>query len=172
MTATRLLLARVEAPEPIGTVHLASDGASLVALDFGTPEARFLALLRPRFGDVAFDEADDPGGFASAVRAYFAGRFDALRDVPADGGGTLFQRRVWAMLREIPPGETRSYGELARRLDMPGAARAVGAANGRNPVNLVVPCHRVIGGSGDLTGYGGGVERKRWLLTFERDVAR
>jgi methylated-DNA-[protein]-cysteine S-methyltransferase len=169
MTGPRLLLARVEAPAPIGTVHLVSDGRSLLALDFGRPEERLLELLRRRLGDaLAFAEAEDPQGFASALRAYFSGRIDALRDLPADGGGTPFQRRVWSALRQIPPGETRSYGELASRLGMPGAARAVGAANARNPVNLVVPCHRVIGGMGALTGYGGGIARKQWLLALER----
>ena len=166
----RILLARVEAaPAPIGPVLLASDGHSLLALDFGAPEERLIRLLRARFGpDVTLREADDPQGFASAVRAYFAGDLAALDRMPADGGGTLFQRRVWAALREIPAGQTRSYGEIASRLGIPGAARAVGAANGRNPVNLVVPCHRVVGSSGDLTGYGGGIERKRWLLAHER----
>ncbi len=166
----RILLARVEAaPAPIGPVLLVSDGHSLLALDFGAPEERLIRLLRARFGpDVTLREADDPQGFASAVRAYFAGDLAALDRMPADGGGTLFQRRVWAALREIPAGQTRSYGEIASRLGIPGAARAVGAANGRNPVNLVVPCHRVVGSSGDLTGYGGGIERKRWLLAHER----
>lgn len=170
MNPPRLLLARVEAaPAPIGPVLLASDGRSLLALDFGAPEERLIRLLRARFGPgVALREADDPQGFASAVRAYFAGDLAALDRLPADGGGTPFQRRVWAALREIPPGQTCSYGEIAIRLGLPGAARAVGAANGRNPVNLVVPCHRVVSSSGDLTGYGGGIERKRWLLAHER----
>jgi methylated-DNA-[protein]-cysteine S-methyltransferase len=173
MSAVRLRLGHLEAPAPIGTVLLVSDGSRLVALDFGLPEERLLALLRARFGTgVAFEEAADPQGFAAAVRAYFDGRLGALMDIPVDGGGTPFQRRVWAALREIPPGETRSYGELARHLGLPGAARAVGAANGRNPVSLVVPCHRVVGGAGGLVGYGGGIERKRWLLAHERGAGR
>lgn len=169
---TRLLLARVPAPEPIGPVLLAAteDGV-LVALDFGAPEDRMLALLRTRFGpDVALVDADDPGGLASAVRAYFGGAVTALDQVPVDGGGTPFQRRVWAALREIPAGETRSYGQIAARIGRPGASRAVGMANSQNPINLAVPCHRVIGSTGTLTGYGGGIERKRWLLAHERET--
>ncbi len=171
MNPPLLLLARVEAPAPIGPVLLASDGSSLVALDFGMPEERLHGLLHARFGQgVALKEADDPQGFASAVRAYFAGRLDALDQLPADGGGSPFQRRVWAALREIPAGQTRSYGQVAARIGKPGAARAVGLANSLNPVSLAVPCHRVIGSTGALTGYGGGLERKRWLLAHERGM--
>jgi methylated-DNA-[protein]-cysteine S-methyltransferase len=104
---------------------------------------------------VALEEADALPGFA-AIRAYFAGRLGALADVPADDGGTAFQRRAWAALRAIPPGETRSYGDIAACLDQPRAARAVGLANALNPISLVVPCHRVVGRAGGLTGYGGG----------------
>lgn len=165
---TRIALARVDAPSPIGPLLLASDGRCLVALDFGAPEDRLLRLLRARFGTgVVLAEAEDPQGFAAALGAYLAGRLDALDALPADGGGSSFQRRVWAALRAIPPGETRSYGAVASGIGRPGAARAVGLANGSNPVNLVVPCHRVIGGTGTLTGYGGGIDRKRWLLDHE-----
>lgn len=168
MTPARLLLARVEAPWPVGPVLLVSDGRSLVALDFDAPEERLTRLMHARFGPgVALQDADDPQGFASAVRAYFAGNPAALDGVPADGGGSPFQRLVWTALREIPAGETRSYGDIAARIGRPGAARAVGLANSRNPVNLAVPCHRVVGSFGNLTGYGGGIERKRWLLAFE-----
>ncbi|MFF1463364.1 methylated-DNA--[protein]-cysteine S-methyltransferase [Streptomyces sp. NPDC058330] len=112
----------------------------------------------------------DPGPFAEAVRqldAYFAGDLTDF-DLPLRLEGTPFQRTVWAELRRIPYGETRSYGELAERLGKPGASRAVGLANGKNPVGIIVPCHRVIGASGGLTGYGGGLERKQRLLAFER----
>lgn len=101
---------------------------------------------------------------------YFAGRrktFDLVVDRDALGG-TSFQRRVWCELEKIPYGATISYGELAKRIDSPAAVRAVGLANGRNPISIIVPCHRVIGANGSLTGYGGGLERKRWLLDFER----
>ena len=101
--------------------------------------------------------------------AYFAGS-PVEFDVPLSLSGTEFQRRVWAELQEIPLGETISYGELARRLGTPGASRAVGLANGRNPVAIVVPCHRVIGANGRLTGYGGGLERKAWLLRHEAEI--
>lgn len=168
----RLLLGHIEAPLPIGPVWFASDGHRLLALDFGTPEGRLLPSLRARFGpDLRLEQADNPAGLASAVRAYFAGNVAALDLVPVDGGGSAFQRRVWAALRAIPAGGTRSYGQVAAHLGQPGAARAVGLANSLNPVNLAVPCHRVVGSSGALTGYGGGIERKRWLLAHERGAA-
>jgi methylated-DNA-[protein]-cysteine S-methyltransferase len=100
------------------------------------------------------------------LQAYFAGQLTAF-DLPIELRGTPFQRRVWSALREIPYGETISYGELARRVGNPKASRAVGLANGRNPVAIVVPCHRVIGADGSLTGYGGGLERKVWLIEHE-----
>jgi len=111
----------------------------------------------------------DNDGFEDVVAqldAYFAGTLTEF-DLPLAMAGTDFQRRVWAALREIPYGETISYGELARRVGSPGAARAVGLANGRNPVGIIVPCHRVIGADGSLTGYGGGLPRKVWLLEHE-----
>jgi methylated-DNA-[protein]-cysteine S-methyltransferase len=100
------------------------------------------------------------------LAAYFAGERTAF-DVPLELAGTAFQQRVWAALREIPYGETRTYGELAAWIGVPSASRAVGLANGRNPISIVVPCHRVVGASGSLTGYAGGVERKRALLDLE-----
>lgn len=111
----------------------------------------------------------DDAPFARAVeqlRAYFAGELTEF-DLPLQMHGTEFQRRVWAGLREIPYGETISYGELAERIGSPGASRAVGLANGRNPIAIIVPCHRVIGADGSLTGYGGGLDRKVWLLEHE-----
>jgi methylated-DNA-[protein]-cysteine S-methyltransferase len=114
-------------------------------------------------------ERDDAGlaGVVEQLDAYFAGGREAF-DVPLDLVGTEFQRSVWAGLLEIPYGETMSYGELARRVGRPGASRAVGLANGRNPVAIIVPCHRVIGANGTMTGYGGGLDRKVWLLEHER----
>ena len=102
-----------------------------------------------------------------AVEAYFAGDVRALDGVAVKTGGTAFQRTVWAALRAIPPGETRSYGQLAAAIGSPKAVRAAGLANGQNPVAVIVPCHRVIGSNGTLTGYAGGLERKRWLLKHE-----
>ena len=153
---------------PIGTIVLAVRDGTLTALVFaeGWPDRR--ARLVKRFGDVDLRGAADPAGVSGRLAAYFAGDLGALDAIPVDPGGTPFQRRVWAALRTIPPGETVSYQTLARRIGAPTAVRAVGAANGDNPVGIVVPCHRVIGADGSLTGYAGGIERKRWLLTHER----
>lgn len=111
----------------------------------------------------------DDNAFGAAreqLQAYFSGTLQRF-DLPLELAGTEFQRRVWAALLEIPFGATESYGALARRIGMPNASRAVGLANGHNPVSIIVPCHRVIGGTGALTGYGGGLDRKRWLLAHE-----
>jgi methylated-DNA-[protein]-cysteine S-methyltransferase len=153
---------------PVGPITVVSDGRALVALEFGTPRDGLLPRLAERFGrELSIRELADPQGFTARVQAYFAGELDALAGCPVDGGGTEFQRRVWAALREIPPGETLSYSVLAGRIGRPAASRAVGAANGRNPIAIAVPCHRVIGADGSLTGYGGGLHRKRWLLAHE-----
>jgi len=153
---------------PIGTIVLAVRDGTLTALVFaeGWPDRR--ARLVKRFGDVDLRGAADPAGVSGRLAAYFAGDLGALDAIAVDSGGTPFQRRVWGALRTIPPGETVSYQTLARRIGAPTAVRAVGAANGDNPVGIVVPCHRVIGADGSLTGYAGGIERKRWLLTHER----
>jgi len=152
----------------IGTIVLAVRDGTLTALVFaeGWPDRR--ARLVKRFGDVDLRGAADPAGVSGRLAAYFAGDLGALDAIAVDSGGTPFQRRVWAALRTIPPGETVSYQTLARRIGAPTAVRAVGAANRTNPVGIVVPCHRVIGADGSLTGYAGGIERKRWLLTHER----
>jgi methylated-DNA-[protein]-cysteine S-methyltransferase len=118
------------------------------------------------FGDLDDDAPPLPAA-RRQLTEYFAGDRTAF-DLPLNTGGTPFQQRVWAALLEIPYGETTSYGELAQRIGSPGAARAVGLANGRNPVSIVVPCHRVVGSTGSLTGYGGGIETKRRLLAAER----
>jgi methylated-DNA-[protein]-cysteine S-methyltransferase len=102
------------------------------------------------------------------LQAFFSGDISAIAGIPVETGGTTFQRDVWAALRQIPAGETWSYGQLARHIGRPAAVRAVGAANGANPIGVVVPCHRVIGANGSLTGYGGGIDRKEWLLNHER----
>lgn len=121
---------------------------------------------------VAFREVCDPAGCRGALQAYFAGDLAAIDRLEVAPAGTPFQRGVWAALREIPCGTTQSYGALARRLGRPDASRAVGFANGANPVAVVIPCHRVIGANGSLTGYGGGLDRKRWLLDHEARRAR
>jgi methylated-DNA-[protein]-cysteine S-methyltransferase len=169
MPAPRLRLQRIEAQHAIGPILIVFDGGRLLALEFGSPGDRLLGLLRTRFGvNVSLEESDDGQDIASAVRAYLDGRLEALDSIPIDAGGTPFQRRVWAALRQIPVGETRTYGQIAAGLGNPRAARAVGLANALNPISVVIPCHRLIGSTGALTGYGGGIERKRWLLQHEQ----
>ncbi len=109
----------------------------------------------------------NPNGLTDAISRYFAGELDVIDSIPVETAGTPFQRMVWHALREIPCGTTVSYAQLAQRVGRPSAVRAVGLANGSNPVGVIVPCHRVIGSNGSLTGYGGGIERKRWLLAHE-----
>ena len=153
---------------PLGTLAIVSDGASLCALDYRGFDDRMMGFLRNRFDDgVEFTEADDPQGFTSAIRAYLAGDLRSIEGLAVKPGGTPFQQRVWAALREIPPGTTKTYGQLAAELGNPAASRAVGLANSLNPVAIVVPCHRVIGSNGKLTGYAGGLDRKQWLLRHE-----
>ncbi|HET9257347.1 MAG TPA: methylated-DNA--[protein]-cysteine S-methyltransferase [Pseudonocardiaceae bacterium] len=141
---------------------------TLVAVD-GVLAGLYMNLQRHRPLEETFGVLD-PAPFTEVIRQvdeYFATRRTAF-DLPLALSGTPFQQKVWAALREIPYGETRSYGQLAERIGCPSAARAVGLANGRNPIGIIVPCHRVVGATGDLTGYGGGVERKRYLLELER----
>jgi methylated-DNA-[protein]-cysteine S-methyltransferase len=152
---------------PIGTVVLVTDGRHMCALDFADYEDRMMTLLRRYRGEVELTEADDPQGFSSRLRAYFAGRIDAVDDIPVKAGGSPFQAKVWAALRKIPAGTTITYGKLAESIGKPTAFRAVGLANGSNPISIVVPCHRVIGSDSSLTGYGGGLPRKQWLLEHE-----
>ncbi|MFE7568238.1 methylated-DNA--[protein]-cysteine S-methyltransferase [Streptomyces sp. NPDC057539] len=144
---------------------------TLVATD-GTLSGLYMAGQRHRPPEETFGEPD-PGPFAEVVRqlgAYFDGELTEF-DLPLRLNGTTFQRAVWAGLLRIPYGETRSYGELADSLGKPGASRAVGLANGKNPISIIVPCHRVIGSTGGLTGYGGGLDRKQRLLAFEGAAA-
>jgi methylated-DNA-[protein]-cysteine S-methyltransferase len=152
---------------PIGSLTLFVHDARLCGVAFEGAEAGLRVSLASRYGDFTDDEQPNPVGLAGRVTAYFAGDLRALDAIPVETGGTAFQQRVWLALREIPPGTTTSYGELALGLGAPRAVRAVGLANGRNPIPLVLPCHRVIGADGSLTGYGGGLERKRWLLVHE-----
>ena len=126
-----------------------------------------LRLLRLHYGTVALRTGATPANVKDRIASYFAGALNALEKLPCATAGTEFQRLVWAALRKIPGGTTLSYGALAERLGKPGAARAVGLANGANPINIIVPCHRVIGAGGALTGYGGGLARKQFLLAHE-----
>ena len=159
-------------PSPLGSLLLAHAGGHLCALDFQDYEMRFRKALTQRFGGVAMIQKPLPDAIHDALQAYLAGSADALREVPVHASGTRFQQQVWAALRRIPAGETWSYAELARAIGQPGASRAVGMANARNPVAIVIPCHRVIGSDGQLTGYAGGTERKRWLLEHEGALPR
>ncbi|NIX78050.1 methylated-DNA--[protein]-cysteine S-methyltransferase [Microvirga terricola] len=168
----RLLIDRTSTP--IGElVVIADDSGHLRVVDWTDHEDRLLLLLRRSYGDDRFTltPARDPSGFTTAMNAYFEGELSVIDDMPAQTAGTPFQRKVWAALRDIPCGTTISYAELARRIGQPTATRAVGLANGANPVGVVVPCHRVVGANGTLTGYGGGIERKRWLLAHEAKAA-
>jgi methylated-DNA-[protein]-cysteine S-methyltransferase len=158
---------------PIGTALLVTDAdGALRALDWEDYEARLRQLLRLHYGAPVLRDARAPGGLKAALRGYFAGDIDRLKAIKWRVAGTLFQRKVWTALTNIPAGTTTSYGALAAQLGMPKAVRAVGLANGSNPISVVVPCHRVIGADGSLTGYGGGLERKRWLLEHEGVVLK
>jgi methylated-DNA-[protein]-cysteine S-methyltransferase len=156
-------------PTPIGEALLVTDAQGrLRTLDFRDYESRMRRLLRLQYGkEIALDDGPAPTPLLRAMTAYFDGDIEALDDVACEMAGTPFQRSVWKALRKIPAGKTTSYGALARRIGKPAAMRAVGAANGANPISIVVPCHRVIGTDGSLTGYGGGLDRKRWLLKHE-----
>jgi len=146
---------------PIGRLLLTTDGAALTGL--------YMEVSRKADSSSVCSDDATVGPLPAAIRQldeYFAGQRREF-ELPLRLGGTEFQRRVWGELEEIPYGETWSYGQLASRIGKPRASRAVGLANGRNPISIVVPCHRVIGADGSLTGYGGGLERKRWLLAHE-----
>ena len=160
-----LLLDRL--PTPIGTILLVCGGDALRALDFGDGESRLHRWLRRRYGACRVAPEKAPAAIRHRLEEYFEGRFESLDHIPVDAAGTAFQQLVWSAMREIPAGTTVTYGQLARRIGHPGSSRAVGMASGSNPVPIVVPCHRVIGADGALTGYGGGLDRKRWLLAHE-----
>jgi len=158
---------------PIGEMVIVADcEGNLRATDWTDHEARMHRLLRLHYGENGFrlESASNPNGLTDAVSRYFAGELEVIDALPVETGGTPFQRQVWHALREIPCGTTVSYAQLAERIRRPAAVRAVGLANGSNPVGVVVPCHRVIGSDGSLTGYGGGIKRKRWLLEHEKWV--
>jgi methylated-DNA-[protein]-cysteine S-methyltransferase len=163
-----MLLDRVDTP--IGMMLVVADHeGNLRALYFDDYEAGLQRSLGRHYGKDGFrlTEARNPHGLSATIAKYFAGDLGIIDKLPVKTGGTQFQREVWRALREIPCGKTISYGELAKWIGRPAAVRAVGLANGSNPIGVVVPCHRVIGADGSLTGYGGGIERKRWLLMHE-----
>lgn len=152
---------------PIGPMLLMVEDDVMIGLEFDDQPERYMKDLRRRYPDLVMKETVNPRGFSDHLCAYYRGDLGAVDGLPTRGGGTPFQERVWAELRRIPVGTTISYGELAGRLGDKNAMRAVGLANGRNPISVVVPCHRVIGSDGTLTGYGGGLPRKTWLLNHE-----
>ncbi|MGZ3273684.1 MAG: methylated-DNA--[protein]-cysteine S-methyltransferase [Caulobacteraceae bacterium] len=160
-------------PTPVGDMLIAVDDEDrLRVLDWDSHIERMERLMERYYGPgaVALAETDAGHPTREKLLAYVAGDVAAIEDIAATSPGTAFQQKVWAALREIPAGQTWSYGRLAAHVGDPGAARAVGLANGSNPIGVVVPCHRVIGADGTLTGYGGGIERKRWLLRHEGAV--
>jgi methylated-DNA-[protein]-cysteine S-methyltransferase len=143
---------------PIGTVVIVCDRDAMHSLHFADrkPDAAKGATRK-----------HDPLGYSARIKAYFDGDLAALDEIAVNPSGTPFQQRVWKALRTIPVGHTETYGHIAGQIGQPTASRAVGLANGQNPISLVIPCHRVIGTNGKLTGYGGGLDRKRWLLDHE-----
>ncbi len=152
---------------PLGPIGMVIAGETLEVLDFIDGEGRFDNLVARRYPQPCRRLESDPSGIADRIAAYLDGRLDAIEDIPTRPSGTLFQQSVWQSLLSIPCGTTISYAELATRIGKPQASRAVGQANGRNPIAVVHPCHRVIGANGTLTGYGGGLKRKAWLLRHE-----
>jgi methylated-DNA-[protein]-cysteine S-methyltransferase len=148
---------------PVGALILTSNGEAINGLFMEKHKGGPKPIGDWIRDDAPFREAADQ------LMGYFAGKLTEF-DLPLATGGAPFQQRVWAELRKIPYGSTVSYGELARRIGSPKASRAVGAANGDNPISIIIPCHRVIGSNGKLTGYGGGIERKKFLLEFEAET--
>lgn len=160
---------------PIGQlIYVCDSQGALRMVDWSDHEARASRLLDIHYGKggCTLSKQRDPFGLATRLAAYFAGDIHAIDGIPTATAGTAFQREVWNALRAIPAAGTISYGQLAERIGRPRAVRAVGLANGANPVGVVVPCHRVIGANGSLTGYGGGLHRKEWLLAHERAHAQ
>jgi methylated-DNA-[protein]-cysteine S-methyltransferase len=168
--AAALIFTVDRVPSPLGRMLVVSDSTHrLRALNWEDREERMqreLARIYRREPPQLVRGAA-PAATRRALRSYFAGNLQAIDEIPVETGGTPFQSNVWRALRTIPAGTTLSYGRMAHRLKCPLAVRAVGFANGSNPISLVIPCHRLIGSDGSLTGYGGGLERKRWLLEHE-----
>jgi len=169
MTAAQpeaLILERM--PTPIGEALVVTDEAGAIrAFNWSDYETRMLAWLKRHYPKAPLKEGRGPESVRRAFECYFSGEAGALEGLAWRASGTPFQLKVWETLCSIPAGETLSYAGLAERIGKPSAVRAVGLANGANPISLVVPCHRVIGANGTLTGYGGGLPRKNWLLAHE-----
>jgi methylated-DNA-[protein]-cysteine S-methyltransferase len=153
---------------PVGPLAIVVDRkGAMRQLSFDGESGRWRKEFARQFPNAELIARRDPFGHGSALKAYFAGDMEALDKIPVVFGGTPFQKKVWKQLRRIPVGQTMSYGGLAKKIGEPKAMRAVGLANGANPVAVIVPCHRVIGSDGSLTGFGGGLSRKKWLLEHE-----
>lgn len=165
MNVTPLFVTEIDTPA--GAIVFARRGERLVALSFKNYWPRLLKQLEKRFAALKLTPDAEGGPPGRALRRYLDGDLQALDALEVDTEGTPFQEKVWSRLRKIPAGATWSYAELARAVGNPSAVRAVAGANARNPVSVVVPCHRVIASDGKLSGYGGGVPRKRWLLKHE-----
>jgi len=169
MTETlQLLVSQIDTP--IGELMIVADhDGKLRAIDWVDHEPRMRQLLHRHYGKSGFrlQRNSTRSQLAEALRSYFAGEHSSIESLPVETAGTPFQQAVWSALKEIPCSTTISYAQLAERIGRPAAVRAVGLANGSNPISIVIPCHRVIGSNGSLTGYGGGISRKRWLLEHE-----
>jgi methylated-DNA-[protein]-cysteine S-methyltransferase len=153
---------------PLGEILVVTEGNCLCALDFVDYEARMMTLLRKRYDRIHLNPSINPLGLRDRLADYFNGQRQCFADIVTHPGGTPFQQQVWQQLQTIEPGTTWTYGDLAKSLGNPNGSRAVGAANGLNPIAIVVPCHRVIGSNAKLTGYAGGLDRKAWLLRHEQ----
>jgi methylated-DNA-[protein]-cysteine S-methyltransferase len=166
-------LSRAILPTPLGDMLALASDEGLCALEFTGPRRRLTRLdarLERWFPphEIVDEDTRTIARARGWLREYFEGASAEVADLPLDMRGAPFERRVWRRLLKIRPGETTSYGSIAKALGAPGASRAVGAANGANPIAIIVPCHRVVGASGSLTGYGGGLDRKTWLIDHER----
>ena len=156
---------------PIGAMDMVMDGDTLVYLDFAGNPDRFHRLLGARFGDFSTRPGSENAKIHTALERYFQQGGNPFGDIPLETYGTPFQRQVWQALQKIPPGATIDYSTLAKRVGNPRAVRAVGSSNGRNPISIIIPCHRVVGRDGTLRGYAGGEDRKRWLIDHEAACA-
>jgi methylated-DNA-[protein]-cysteine S-methyltransferase len=166
-------LYRHEIESPIGTlVAITHTSGAVCALQFADYPARLLALLARHYSDYILHDAPAPNALSHALRTYFDGQCDALNHITLHLAGSDFQQKVWALLRTIPPGITTTYSALALQLGNLRYARAIGAANSANPIACIVPCHRVLGKDGALTGFAWGLARKRWLLQHESQSSR
>lgn len=152
---------------PIGSITVVAKDGALCAVEFGDTGDRLMREMTARDAAFTFHRVGNPFGFSGRLLAYFGGEITAVEGLRVDAHGTAFQQRVWAALRTIPVGTVTTYGAIAEQLGNANASRAVGLANSQNPVAIVVPCHRVIGANATLTGYAGGLDRKRWLLEHE-----